>query len=135
MADGKAANVQRLGLFGDLDARDVEWVCRVADVVDVPAGTTLAVDGESVREVAVVMDGVASAGDVLLGRGAYFGACELATGRRAAMTVASSTPVRLLVFGVREFRSLLKRVTTLRSRFVADAPQPVEADLMLRAVS
>jgi CRP-like cAMP-binding protein len=138
MVDRKAELVRQLGLFSECPRADVQWVCGVADLVDVPAGRVLSLEGETVREVAVVIDGIASAqdgaGDVLLGRGAYFGASELVARRPCAMTIESRTPVRLLVFGAREFRSLMDRIPSVRQR-VRSIAQESASELSLRAVS
>ena len=137
MFDAKEKGIRELALFRDCSAAEIRWIARIGDVIDVPAGRVIALEGETVREAFVLIGGVASAqdGDVLLGRGAWHGAAEIESARPAAMTVESLCPVRLLVFGIRELRALLNRIPSVRRRLVPAVVQPVGADRMLRAVS
>jgi CRP-like cAMP-binding protein len=139
MGDRKAEQVRELARFAGASRGDVEWICRTADMVDIEAGRILAFEGETVREVALVLDGIASssdgAGEVLLSRGAYYNATEIISGRPCRATIEARTAVRLLVFGVREFRSLLDRIPSVRTKIPVFVDHAPVAEASLLAVS
>ena len=69
----------------------------------------------------MILDGEASAsrGGVpvaTLGPGDFFGELGLLDGPRRTATVTATTPMRLLVVGAREFRSMLGAFPTVRDR-------------------
>jgi CRP-like cAMP-binding protein len=129
MKDLKQAQIAGTKLFSNCSAEDVEWIARTSDTVDAGAGSVLAIEGRTVREFIVVLDGVVSGGDVLFGRGSYFGETGLLDGKPHGATIEALSDARLLVFGPREFRALLRRVPSvaevLRSSAAA-APCPAD---------
>jgi CRP-like cAMP-binding protein len=110
----KEQQIGELGLFRGCRPSEVAWIARVADTLDIGAGSTLAREGRTVREFIVVVDGVAGGtnddGEILLGPGAYFGEMGLVDRRPHAMTVESLTDMRLLVFEARVFSGLLEKL-------------------------
>lgn len=113
-------------LFAGLDPSELAQVARWADDVDVPAGRTLATEGEFGYEFFVILDGTAEVrrgATVLrsLGEGDFFGELALlATDARTASVVATS-PLRLVVIAGAQFRQL-------------DAALPEVAERLRRAV-
>ncbi len=119
----KEIEISELALFRGLPRRDIDWIAKVADVLDVGAGSVLAIEGKRAREFIVVVDGVASgvnrAGDVLLGPGAYFGDVELLDKAPYRMTVEARSSMRLLVFEQRVFHGMLERLPGGAARLLA----------------
>ena len=120
----KEQQIEELALFGGCRKGDVEWVSRVADTIDLPAGATIATKGSRVREFVVIVDGVAAgsndAGDVLLSRGSYFGEMGLMDGRPHTMTITTLTPIRAFVFDARTFPSLLDRLPNVGRKLMKE---------------
>ena len=139
----KEQQIAELALFRGCSPSEVSWIARVADTLDVGAGSSLALEGSRVREFIVVVDGMAAGangdGDVLLAPGAYFGELGLVDGRPHAMTIEAVTDMRLLVFEARVFSGLLEKLPTVGRKLMEelvtrlrDADQTVRS---LRAVS
>ena len=143
MQTTKERKIHDLALFEGCRADDVRWIAQHADEIDLPAGRTLAWDGDTAREFVVLIDGVCSVrGDddeVLLGPGSYYGEVGLMAGGTQRGTLTTRTPVRVLVFGVAAFRGLIHRAPAVGQVLVRDLGARVrEMDqdvLSLRAVS
>ncbi|MEX2394736.1 MAG: cyclic nucleotide-binding domain-containing protein [Actinomycetota bacterium] len=120
----KEQQISDLALFGGCKAKDVQWVAKTADTIDLPAGCTIAVKGDKVREFVVIVDGVAAgtndAGDVLLTRGSYFGEMGLMDGRPHTMTITTLTPVRAFVFDARTFPALIERLPSVGRKLMTE---------------
>jgi CRP-like cAMP-binding protein len=134
MFDAKEQAIRNLGLFHECSEAEIRWIARIADEIDLPAGRVLGYAGSACREFVVVIDGVCSVGDVLLGRGAFYGEAELFESRRRTATISTLTDVRLLVFGVRAFRALVDRIPSVARRLIP-AAHIDQDDRSLRAVS
>jgi CRP-like cAMP-binding protein len=137
MKDAKRAQIAGTKLFSECGASDVEWIARVGDSLDAGAGSVLALEGSTVREFMVVLDGALSGGDVVFGRSAYFGEAGLLDGQPHGATIEALTDARLLVFGPREFRALLARVPSVAKTLLRDLSERVrdQDERSLRAVS
>ena len=143
MATTKERTINGLALFGGCNRDDVRWIAQHADEIDVPAGRTIACDGETAREFVVVIDGVCSVraadDEVLLGRGSYYGEVGMMTNAAQRGTLTTRTRTRVLVFGVAAFRGLIDRAPAVRGVLLRDLSERVrETDhelLSLRAVS
>lgn len=115
MSRAKDLKIDRLRateLFADLRAEDLRRIAKLADEVDVPAGTVLAREGKTVREFAVVVSGSAvettGAGEVaIVGAGSLIGETGLVTDGVHASTVVTLTPMRLFAFEARCLEPLL----------------------------
>lgn len=110
--DRKLELLARVPLLAGLDRKDLERVGSIADQVDLPAGRTVARQGEYGSEFYVIVDGAASVerdGQHLtdLGPGAFFGELALLAHIQRTATVTTTAPSSLLVIGAREFRALL----------------------------
>ena len=143
MQTKKERTIRSLALFSECSSGDITWIAAHADEIDIPAGRTLAYEGETVREFIVVVDGACAAadgmGDVLLGRGSWYGEVGLLSDERHNATVETRSRARLLVFGVPAFRGLLDRAPTVRERLLRALSTRVreidQESLSLRAVS
>lgn len=141
MKDQKQGEIREMALFRGCSSADTQWIARVADTVDVPAGRTIARRGDTSREFIVIVRGTAANGDgtAVLGPGAYLGHMGLIDGRTHSRTVETLTSTRLLVFGAGAFRGMLDRIPVVGRKLLAEmvtqlrrADQPSRS---LRAVS
>jgi voltage-gated potassium channel len=141
--DEKRDQIKELALFRGCRWDQIDWICRTADALAVPAGVVLADAGSSVREFVVIVEGVAESmnedGRVLLGPGAYYGELGLLDREPHGATITSRTSVHLLVFEARSFGALLDRIPNvarkLMRRLVADLRYADKSARSLRAVS
>lgn len=123
MRDRRIEHLRRVELFATLPRRAIELVARHAEVVRVPAGTTLVSQGQIGHEFYVVADGVAgvvrdSVEVARLGAGDSFG--ELALLRHAPRnaTVVAITDLEVVLVPERAFFGLLSEVPELAGRLL-----------------
>jgi len=137
MKDAKRAAIAETSLFRGCSTDDVAWLARVSDMLDVGAGSTLAIEGRKVREFIVIVEGVASGDGVLYGPGSCIGGVELLDGSPYGPTIETLSDARILVFGPREFRGLLTRVPSIAKTLLRDLSGRlrVQDERNLRAVS
>lgn len=135
--DDKMKRLEEVSLLEGCSQRQLRAVARIAEVVEVPAGTVLARLGQAGDEFFLILDGSARV-DVSprkrakLKPGDYFGEMSLLDGGPRSATVTADTPLRLLVIKRRDFATLLREapdltqslLTTL-SRRVRQAEQAV----------
>jgi CRP-like cAMP-binding protein len=110
--DGKQRRIASLELFQGLRAKDVEWIATVADTVNLPSGSVLAVRERAVREFVVVMSGTVESTEgshLTLTEGGCFGHDGLVDREPQLHTLKATTPVQLLVFEARAFHGLIDR--------------------------
>lgn len=123
MKDRKIEELREVALFSACRPRDIEWIARVADTVDIPAERALVTEGTRVREFIVLVRGNADAIDgdesVTLTPGAYFGEAGLVDNEPHRRTVVTRTPARLLVFGPGAFRGMLDRIPAVGRKLLA----------------
>lgn len=119
--------VKTIPLFGPLAKREHARVAALADEVIVPAGLELTRQGGYAREFFVVVEGTAEVfrdGELVgaLGPGDFFGEVGLlgAGWLRTAPVVATS-PMRLLVAGRNEFRTLITTLPAVAEPIIAAA--------------
>jgi len=110
----KEAQIRTLALFAECSAEDVRDIARFGDMVDLPAGQTLAIAGCRSHDLIVVVDGVAvgscPSGEIVLLPGSSYGAFY---GRPHALAVESLTRLRVIVFPQRTLRALTERVPAI----------------------
>jgi CRP-like cAMP-binding protein len=104
--------VTSIPLFSDVPRRKRTFVASLADEIDVAAGTVLTREGSYASSFYVIVDGSAevwSRGDKVnvLGRGGFFGELGILNRPTRTATVVARAPMRLLVVGARELKSLL----------------------------
>ena len=111
--DQKLEMLKRVPLFAGCNGRQVEALGRLADEVDVPAGTELTQEGKAGGEFFIIVDGsvrVDKGGETIrhLGPGEFLGEIALIDGGPRTATAVTETPSRLLVVAHREFHVLME---------------------------
>ena len=136
--DLKLELIGRVPLFSGCNAGDIEWIGRLADEVDVPAGHVLIREGTTAHEFVIGLHGAlqverprqATNGQ---GPGDFAGEIALVDGGPRTATVIADVPSRIFVIGQREFHSLLEKrpsieiqvLQALARRVRANEPQAV----------
>jgi CRP/FNR family cyclic AMP-dependent transcriptional regulator len=126
-AEPKIDLLQRLPLFARASMRELRDIAARADEIDVPAGYTLAREGDRGREFVVLIEGsatVESDGRVIatLGDGDFLGEIALLLYTARTATVRTTAPSRILVVTERDFRTLVATVPSFgREVFAAAA--------------
>ena len=93
-------------------------MARIADVLEVPAGTVLTKSGDPGDAFFLILDGrvrveVSPRKRLRMGPGEFFGEMSLLDGGPRTATVAADTDVRVLVIARRDFSLLLTKVPDL----------------------
>ena len=115
----KLAMLKQVPLFAGLNENGLRDVGRLADEIDLPAGTSLMQQGSTGHDFFLILEGSVSIerdGKVVnhLGAGEFFGEIALLDGRPRSATVKTETPSRLMVLGHREFNSLVDEFPEVR---------------------
>lgn len=110
--DQKQRMLASVPLFAHLHGRGLEEVARLADEIDVAAGTELCREGRSGGEFFVIIDGSVAierggARVNTLGAGDFLGEIALVDGGPRTATARTESPARLLVVGHRQFHTLM----------------------------
>jgi CRP-like cAMP-binding protein len=110
--DTKITALARTPLFRELSKRELVEVARLADDLEVEAGTVLAREGDFGHEFFVLVDGeveFSRDGRTLRPEGPteFFGEIALIERTRRMATVTATTDARLFVLAEREFHTLL----------------------------
>jgi CRP-like cAMP-binding protein len=116
--DSKAARLEDVPLFEGCTRRQLRAVARIADVLEVPAGTVLTKAGDPGDAFFLILDGrvrveVSPRKRIRMGPGEFFGEMSLLDGGPRTATVAADTDVRVLVIARRDFSLLLTKVPDL----------------------
>jgi len=116
--DSKIDRLEEVPLFEGCTRRQLRAVARIADVLEVPAGTVLTKSGDPGEAFFLILDGrvrveVSPRKRVRLGPGEFFGEMSLLDGGPRTATVAADTDVRMLVIARRDFSLLLSKVPDL----------------------
>ena len=133
----KEQGLRALPLFAGCNSRELRWVARVADVVDLPAGTALAVAGHTPNEFVVVVDGLATASNdrIAFGPGSYFGHVGIAGHRPHDVTVEARTAVRAIVIERRAFLGMLERAPSVARKLLSDLATQIRVEDKALAVA
>jgi CRP/FNR family cyclic AMP-dependent transcriptional regulator len=110
--DKKVESLKRAPLFAGLSRKELVHLARLADDVEVPAGTVLCKEGDRGREFFVLVEGKV---DVVrkgrrvatLGAGDFLGEIALLEPTPRTATVTAKTPLRFFVLTPKEFRQVL----------------------------
>jgi CRP-like cAMP-binding protein len=122
--DEKMKRLEEVSLLEGCSQRQLRSVARIAEVIEVPAGTVLARAGQSGDQFFLILDGSARV-DVSprkrakLKPGDYFGEMSLLDGGPRSATVTADTPLRLLVIQRRDFATLLREAPDLTQSLLA----------------
>src|SRR4051794_28798127 len=116
--DLKIAALARAPLFRDCSKRELQQVARLADDLEVPAGTVLTREGDFGHEFFVLVDGAVEftrGGRTLAPDGPteFFGEISLIERTRRMATVTATTDARLLVPAGGEFHTRLDETPRL----------------------
>ena len=117
--EAKIELLKRVPLFEECSRRELREISAVADEIVVPAGTALAQEGKSGRELVIIVEGAA---DVTkrgrkintVGSGDFVGEIAVVTDTPRTATVKTTQPTHALVVTRRDFRTLMKRVPTIQ---------------------
>ena len=117
--DQKLDMLKRVPLFAACGGRQIEALGRLADEVDVPAGTELTHEGKVGGEFFIIISGtvrVDKGGKTIrhLGPGDFLGEIALVDGGPRTATVVTESPSRLLVVAHREFHTLMEDHPSIR---------------------
>ncbi|MFO7549575.1 MAG: cyclic nucleotide-binding domain-containing protein [Acidimicrobiia bacterium] len=111
-ANDRIALIGQVPLFAGLSKRQLKAIAGVVEVIDVPARTTLATEGEMGREMFVVVAGgarVVRGGRKVaeLGPGEVFGELALIDGMPRTASVTTTAETMLFVIPGRAFKPLV----------------------------
>ena len=113
--------LKQVPLFADWSRGELQAVAAVADQLDVPAATTLTLEGDTAREFVVLVEGEASVeiqGEPVatLRSGDFLGEIALLTRSPRTATVRTTKQSRLFVLTDRAFRQLADTVPAFAGR-------------------
>lgn len=120
--DAKVEAMRQVPLFENCSTKELEQVARLADELDFPEGKTLIREGERGHECFVLLDGqveVSRRGEKVPRQGGdVFGELALVCDVPRTATVTTASPVRALVLGSREFRTLMQEHPSIQTRIL-----------------
>ncbi len=119
-------------LFSGCSQGELRHVAKLGTPVSAEEGAYLTTRGEPGREFFLVLDGVASCRirNKEVNRfttGGYFGELALLHGGRRTADVVAVTPMELLVFDAREFRSMLAATPGISVKMLANLAERLTA--------
>jgi len=131
--EAKIELLKRVPLFADCSRRELREISAVADEIVVPAGTVLAQEGKSGRELVVIVEGAA---DVTkrgrkintVGDGDFVGEIAVVTDTPRTATVRTTQPTHALVLTRRDFRTLMKRVPSIQLKVLETLARRLQDD-------
>jgi CRP-like cAMP-binding protein len=128
----KVELLQSVPLFAGLPKRELREIAGVADVIEVPSGRDLTVQGARGREFFVLLEGtvvVRRGGEFVnvLRRGSFFGEIALLADRPRSATVTTIEPSRLLVLTEGQFRGIFRGSSELAARVLPEVARRLAA--------
>ena len=122
--DDKITRLEEVTLLAECSRKQLKAVAKITEVVEVPAGTILARQGDPGNEFYLIMDGsarveVPTRRRSRLAPGDYFGEMSLLDGEPRSATVIAETPMRLLVIKRRDFSTLLREAPEVTQSILA----------------
>lgn len=116
--DAKTKLLESVPLFAGCSKKELGEIALIADELDLKEGRTLITEGERGREFFVLVQGTATVtrrGRKVreLGPGSFFGEIALVSDVPRTATVATASPVRVLVVTDRAFERLMQRVPSI----------------------
>jgi CRP-like cAMP-binding protein len=118
-----AEHVAQVPMFAACTKQELQRVAKLSTEVEVPAGKTLARQGEAGREFVIILDGIATVirNDkkiAELGPGDYFGETALLDPGERTATVVAESPMRIAVVTPSEFSEMLDDVPALAHKIM-----------------
>jgi CRP-like cAMP-binding protein len=134
MADPKLAALSRVPLFSRCTRRELEFIAREGDEVDVPAGRTLIRQGRPGDTFYVQLDGesevkVDGKRRRVLRAGDFFGEISMMDRGAGTATVTTLTPSRLFVMSHAQFRDAIKASDQLMVKVLKAMGERLREDL------
>ena len=138
MPDHKIAALGQVPLFEHLTKRELEFVAREGDEVQVPAGRILIREGKPGDTFYVILDGEAEVAIKgkrrrVLKSGDFFGEISMIDRGLGTATVTSLKPSRMFVMSHAQFRDAIKGSDTLLVKVLMAMGQRLRADLAAQA--
>jgi CRP/FNR family cyclic AMP-dependent transcriptional regulator len=123
-------SLRKVPLFSGCSTRELQTIARAVKPIQHPAGTVIAREGEPGIGLFVIQDGTAEVTiggrtKATLGSSDFFGEIALLDGGQRTATATSVTPVSLLILGRREFNTLLKEFSDIRTSVLMALAQRV----------
>jgi len=133
MSRATLARLRTIDLFDCCRRRDLATIDGLGATLDLRAGCTLCREGRPGAEFFVLLDGLvdvhtASGTAAVLRPGAWFGEAALIDHAPRRATVTARTPVIVIVFGKREFTSLLACAPGVREKLERTTAHVVAGD-------
>jgi CRP/FNR family transcriptional regulator, cyclic AMP receptor protein len=124
---------QEVPLFGEVSKKGIRSIVSAATEVDVRAGKELVREGQFGRHLYVIVGGealVTRQGKRLarLGPGDFFGELAFLDGAPRSATVTARTDMRVMVFGPREFDTVVEREPVIAKRLLATMAKRVRQE-------
>ena len=138
MADPKMKALSQVPLFSHATKKELEFIAREGDEVDMPAGKTLTREGKPGDTFYVVLDGQA---EVMIGgrrrrvleAGDFFGEISMIDRGMATATVTTLTPARMFVMSHAQFRDAIKGSDSLMVKVLMAMGERLRADIAAQA--
>jgi CRP/FNR family transcriptional regulator, cyclic AMP receptor protein len=129
--NAKVELLKSVPLFAHCSKSELAAIAAEADELDVPAGRSLTVEGQSGREFVVLVSGDAEVhrgGRRIntLGGGDFFGEIALLTGGARTATVTSTAPCHLLILTDRAFRRVAKGMPSVNEKVLQALAERLE---------
>lgn len=123
-SDDAAEQLAGLELFEGFSPQELDRVAELADAVDAEEGAVLTEQGKPGQQCYVIIEGKASVlvgNEVIatLGPGELVGEMALIDNRPRSGTVRATSPMRLLSFDVKSFRTLLDELPSANRAVLA----------------
>jgi CRP/FNR family cyclic AMP-dependent transcriptional regulator len=130
--DAKVELLKGVTLFSRCSKKQLAAIARRADLVDLPAGTSVIREGAPGREFMVIVEGAAEVsrkGRKLntIGSGDFTGEIALITGSPRTATVTTTSDTWVLAFTAHEFRELLEPVPGMQASVIEALGERLQA--------
>lgn len=120
-------------LFEGLDKRDLEYIGKVATILDIKAGQVIMAEGSMAHEMVIILEGeleVTREGEHIadLGPGSFAGELALLRRSNRHSTVSAKTDVEILHIDGRAFASMLEEAPEIAVRMLPTIAARVDSE-------
>jgi CRP-like cAMP-binding protein len=138
MADHKLTALAKVPLFEHVSRKELDFIAREGDEVDVPAGKVLIREGRPGDTFYVILDGEA---EVVIGgkrrrtmkAGDFFGEISMIDRGLGTATVTTTRPSRMFVMSHAQFRDAIKASDALLVKVLLAMGERLRADVKMKA--
>ena len=121
--DAKIKLIKSVPLFADCSRRELRELAATVDEVVVPAGYVLTREGQTGKELVVIVDGAAEVrrkGRKInsLASGDFLGEIALVSGQPRTATVRTTQPTHALLLTASAFRTLMRHIPSLQPKIL-----------------